>query len=125
MMKEMVKNKKGITLVSLAIAVTVIMIITGVVLYNLRSNLKIEKLKKMQNDIENLSDKVETYYMQYGDIPAVKEYEYTNYNQIQSAGVISSAVDTGKFYIIKLDLLENLTLNYGKDYEKIKREKKK
>ena len=120
MMKEMVKNKKGITLVSLAIAVTVIMIITGVVLYNLRSNLKIEKLKKMQNDIENLSDKVETYYMQYGDIPAVKEYEYTNYNQIQSAGVISSAVDTGKFYIIKLDLLENLTLNYGKDYEKIK-----
>lgn len=120
MMKEIVKNKKGITLVSLVIAVTVILIITGVVLYNVKSNLKLEKLKKMQNDIGNLRDKVETYYMQYGDIPAVKEYEYTNFTHIQINGVISEAVDTGKFYVIKLDLLDNLTLNYGKDYEKIK-----
>ena len=120
MMKNMIKDKKGITMISLAIAVTVIMIITGVILYNVQSNLKLEKLKKMQSDIENLREKVSSYFVQYGDIPAIKEYEYTDYENVQKAGVISEAVDTGKFYVIKLDLLENLTLNYGEDYKKIK-----
>ena len=69
----------------------------------------------LQTDISNLRDKISTYYSQYGKIPA--NTEYTNTSGID---VISSAVDTGKFYVIDLSALDNLTLNYGTDYEKIK-----
>ena len=71
----------------------------------------------MQADIENLRDKVSNYYAGYGKIPADMNVEYTNVNNINS---ISEAVDTGKFYVIDLSAMENVTLNYGKDYEKIK-----
>ena len=75
------------------------------------------KLSNMQADIENLRDKVSNYYARYGKIPADTNIEYINVNNINS---ISEAVDTGKFYVIDLAAMENVTLNYGKDYEKIK-----
>ena len=84
------------------------------------SNLGIGKLRDMQNDIKNLRSKVADYYAQYDDIPVRKDVEYTNIANIEKAGVISSAVDTGKFYVIELSSLDNLTLTYGKDYEQVK-----
>ena len=70
----------------------------------------------MQADIENLRDKVSNYYARYGKIPADTNVEYTNISNINS---ISEAVDTGKFYVIDLVAMENVTLNYGKDYSQI------
>ena len=118
-MKKNLKNEKGITLISLAVTVIIITIITNMLLYNLKDNLKVERLKKMQSDISNLRDKVELYYAEYGEIPANKKIEYTNLDNLRDNGIISTAVDTGKFYVIDLKVLENLTLNYGRDYEKI------
>ena len=116
-MKVFFKGNKGINLISLTIAVTVIMILTGIIIVNATSNLKSNKLKNMQADIENLRDKVSNYYAKYGDIPADRNIEYTNISDINS---ISNAVDTGAFYVIDLAAMENLTLNYGKDYERIR-----
>ena len=117
-MKKVLKSQKGINLISLSIAVIMILIITNVILYNVKSNLGIEKLQNMQTDIKNLRDKISTFYAQNGKIPA--SIEYTNINNIKQAGVISTAVDTGKFYVIDLAAIDNLTLNYGEDYKKIK-----
>ena len=72
----------------------------------------------MKNDIENLSDKISAYYNQYGDLPIINE-EYTNISKIKDAGLISENIDKGKFYIIDLSALDNLTLTYGKDYKKV------
>ena len=119
-MKRILKNQNGVTLTSLVIAVAVILILTGTVIVNVTGNLKMEKLRNMQADIENLRDKVSTYYAQYGKIPADTSIEYTNINGLQSAGVISEVADTGKFYVLDLSAMENVTLNYGKDYEKIR-----
>lgn len=119
-MKKFLKNEKGVSLISLAVTVIIIVVITNMLLYNLRDNLKVEKLKNMQNDISNLRDKVELYYAKYGEIPANKDIEYTNLDNLKNNGIISTAVDTGKFYIIDLEYLENLTLNYGRDYERYK-----
>ena len=116
-MKVFLKENKGINLISLTIAVTVILILTGIIIVNSVSNLKSNKLRNMQADIDNLRDKVSNYYSQYGEIPADKNIEYTNIGHINS---ISEAVDTGAFYVIDLAAMENVTLNYGKDYEKIR-----
>ena len=116
-MRVFLKGNKGINLISLTIAVAVIMILTGIIIVNTTSNLKSNKLRNMQADIENLRDKVSNYYSRYGEIPADRSIEYTNISHINS---ISEAVDTGAFYVIDLSAMENITLNYGKDYEKIR-----
>ena len=120
MIKKIVNNQKGVSLVTLTITVIVILILTGIVLYNVKDNLGVQKLKSMQADIENLRDKIESYYIEYGNIPA--KIEYTNITNIKDDGVISDEVDTGKFYIIDLSAIDNLTLTYGKDYDKIESE---
>lgn len=114
-MKKFFRNQKGINLISLTITVLVILVLTNVVIYNVKSNLKTQNIKSLQADISNLREKISTYYSQYGEIPANKEYTNT-----ANINVISSAVDTGKFYVIDLSALDNITLNYGMDYEKIK-----
>ena len=114
-MKKFFRNQKGINLISLTITVLVILVLTNVVIYNVKSNLKTQNIKSLQADISNLREKISTYYSQYGEIPANKEYTNTG-----NINVISSAVDTGKFYVIDLSALDNITLNYGMDYEKIK-----
>ncbi len=120
MMKKIVNNEKGITLVSLAIAVIVILILTSVIIYNVKDSLVIGNLKKMQTDIQNLRDKVGNYYSINNAIPAKLKYTNTeNIEKIKQTGVISEEVDTGDFYIIDLKELENLTLNYGEDYKQI------
>ena len=118
MINKKINNERGISLVSLAITVAILLILGNVLAYNISDNLKLEKLNKMQNDIENLRDKISSYYSQNGKIPA--NIQYTNINQIKEAGVISTAVDTGEFLVIDLSAIENLTLNYGQDFEKVK-----
>ena len=117
MMKNLIKKNKGVSLISLVITVAVILILTNVVVYNAADTLKNTKLSNMQADIENLRDKVSTYYAQYGMIPADTTIAYTNTSHINS---ISEATDIGPFYVIDLAAMENITLNYGKDYEKIR-----
>ena len=118
MMRCKKRKEKGISLISLVIAVTLIIILTNVMIYNMKNNLVVGKLQGMQNDIENLQDKVSAYYAQYGKIPA--SVKYTNIDEMKSAGIISNAVDTGEFYVLDLGAIENVTLNYGQDYETVK-----
>lgn len=120
-MKEVLKNSRGITLVSLTITVIILMIISSIIIVNLQDSLKLENLKNMQNDIANLRDLVADYYSKYGEIPANKQIEYDiTRRSIATSGIISDATDTGNFYVIDLQVLENLTLNYGRDYEQYK-----
>ncbi len=120
MMKNIMSQNKGITMISVTIIVIVILILTGVLIYDARDSLKVTKLQSMQSDIQNLRDKINNYYAQYGQIPARIKYTNTdNIGKIMTTGVISPNIDTGDFYIIELSSLENLTLNYGEDYKNI------
>ena len=114
MIKKKLKADRGIALLSLSIAVIVILVITSTVIYNVQGNLGMERVRNMQNDIENLRDKIDLYYVQYGTIPKIDE-EYTNTEGIDVIGIN----DTGKFYIIDLSSIEGLTLTYGEDFRNI------
>lgn len=120
MMKKVIKKNKGVTLVSLTIVITVLLILTGVIIYNVRDSLGVGNLQEMQNDVQNLRDLISDYYAENGKIPAKLKYtNEANIEKIRATGVISEKVDIGDFYIIDLKELENLTLNNGEDYKKI------
>ena len=115
------KNQKGVNLVSLSVAVIVIITIVGTVLYNVRTNLGVQKLKAMQADIENLRGKVANYYLQYGALPILKQQEIEDSILSENVKTIENGnIETVKYYVIDLSAMENITLTYGEDYENLK-----
>lgn len=117
MIKYKIKSSKGITLTSLAIAVVVLIILSNVIIYQVGDNLKLVKLKELQNDIDLLRDKISFYDTQNGTIPA--KLPYPNIKHLKDAGIISETIDKEEFLVIDLSALDNLTLSRGKDYEQV------
>ena len=115
MMKKKIKQEKGVTLTILVITVITLMIITGTLIYNVEDSTRIKKLTNLYNDIDLLRTKVTDYYEEYGEIPA--KIKYTNTSGLSN--VLSKNNDTGDFYVIDLEAMKGITLNYGNDYEKI------
>lgn len=76
-------------------------------------------LNNMYNDIRILKDKVDIYYSKYGTIPVLED-AYTSMNTLTTEITSMNPNDNSKYYVIDLTALENVTLNYGKDYEKYK-----
>lgn len=116
MIKSKLRKEKGITMVALVITVIILLIVTNMLIYNAKDSIHIKALTNLYNDIELLREKVSEYYNEYGKIPA--EIKYNNTNQLSS--VLSTNNDIGDFYVIDLEAMQGITLNYGKDYEKIK-----
>ena len=115
-MKLKIKQEKGITMTALVITVIMILILTGVMVYNTQNSIEIKKLTDLYNDIELLRDKVSEYYSEYGKLPA--KIKYTNTSGLSD--VLSTKNDIGDFYIIDLEAMQGITLNYGEEYEKVK-----
>jgi type II secretory pathway pseudopilin PulG len=112
-----ITDQKGVSLVILTVAVILMIIITTILVYNAQTGVKVKALNQMYNDVQTLSDKIATYYSKNGAIPASIEYNNTevilnikNSNQL-------SPNDNDNYYIIDLSAIENLSLNYGRDYE--------
>ena len=107
-----IKNNKGIALVSLTIAIIILIVLTSMLIYNARNGIKLRTLKMMQNDIDLLSNEINSYYVKYGDIPAEIEY-------LGSINFEKQPNDDDKYYVIDLSAFENISLNYGLDFNNI------
>lgn len=110
-----VKENKGITLVTLILAIVIMLIISSILIYNSSTVAKTKALNSMYNDINSLAVKIEIYYSKHEEIPILKE-EFTNINNISSI----NQNDNENYYVIDLEALENIKLRYGKDYESYK-----
>ncbi len=120
-MKNIWKQNKGVSLVSLAITIIILIIITNILVYYAKDNVYVKNLTNMYNDIANLRDKISNYYSIYGDIPVKVKYENTQIiNNLQKNNIIGVNDYLDEFYVIELSALEGLTLNLGEDYKKIK-----
>lgn len=113
-----IKKENGITLIILVLTVVLLIIFTGVTIYNTNGSFQIQKMTRLVNDVEELKGKVLDYYNEYGEIPA--KVEYTNLTNLINANILSDENDTGKFYVLDLGAMQGISLTYGKDYEKIK-----
>ncbi len=105
-------TQKGITLVTLSIAIIIMMIITSTLIYHTTTGNKVKALNNMYYDITKIKDKVSMYYINYHTIPVV-ETPYENISHIQAINPNDNEV----YYVIDLEALENMNLNYGQDYK--------
>ena len=117
------KNNKGINMITLSIAVIILVIITSVLVYNAKDGTKIKALNNMYNDIEQLNNKVSSYYIEHGTIPKGEEYTDTSFIDDLDATQKNPNND-GKYYVINLNALEGVSLNYGKKFDSINAEDK-
>ena len=118
-MKNKLRQEKGITMMALVVTIIILLILTSVLVFNTQDSVYIKRLNNLYSDIELLRAKTDEYYNEYGQIPAKIKYE----NKIQLEklkNVRSTKNDTGDFYVIDLEAMEGITLNYGKDYENVK-----
>lgn len=91
-----IKSRKGITMVSLVIAIVILLILSGTAIYNMNLSNGVSRYNNMVADIKLLNDKILVYYNKYGEIPKIE------------GGIIKDS-----YYEIDLSKLENITLNYG------------
>lgn len=108
-----IKNNSGIALMTLTLAVLILVIISSMLVYYSTDAVNVQKLSKMHNDIEQLEEKLQNYYLDKEELPVLTEY--LNTSNIKEN-------ETDKFFVIDLSKLKNLNLNYGRDFEKIKSE---
>lgn len=111
-------KQKGITLVTLSIAIIMMLIITSILVFNANTSIIMKNLDNMYQDIELLKDKIDLYYAKYKALPIINT-KYSNINTINSI----NPNDNENYYVIDLEALDNLTLNYGKDYKDYKNSK--
>ena len=119
MMKNKIKQEKGVSMIALVITVLILVILTNMLIYNAQDSIHVQALTDLYNDIDMLREKVSAYYNEYGKIPA--EIKYTNTSGLSSILGYNDKQD--EFYIIDLEAMQGITLNYGKDYEKVKNDK--
>lgn len=113
-----VKSDKAITMITLIIAILIMLVISSTLIYNMKMGIESRTLNNLYSDIQVLKDKTDLYYSKYGTLPILKT-SYTNVKDIKSI----NENDGEQYYIIDLESLENLTLNYGKGYEELKQGK--
>lgn len=113
----MIKLNKGISLVSLVITIAVMLIITSITVSVSYNRFEINNLNKLKNDLELLEDKVSNYYLKYNVIPVLRKkddntiikYDETTLNFNKDVR------DNGNYYIIDLEAMDGISLNYGKE----------
>lgn len=101
MMKEKINSKKGITLVSLVVTIVILLILSTVSIYGVKTSKNINPYNEMIADINLLEDKILVYYNKYGEIPKSDGDDNVE------------LIDTKEYYKIDLSKLENITLNLG------------
>ena len=110
----MIKNSKGITLVSLVITIAIMLIISGLTISVSMDRFEINDYNKMINDLKLLEDKVSNYYLKYNAIPVVRDEENNpilyNYTEIPFN---TNRNDNEDYYILDLSAMEGISLNYG------------
>lgn len=120
------RKNNGVTLLALTITIIVMLIISSTIIYNINSHVNIEKINKLYNDIENLNTKIEDYYLKYGDIPVLGKVYCTTTDLINilnknkrsftldtTDNLKTNPNDGNEYYIIDLEKLDGLILNYG------------
>ncbi len=113
--KRRKNSPKGVELITLAITIVVMIVISSVLVYYSTNGAKIKKLRDMENDIEMLNDKINIYIVKNNTLPVSIKY-------LGPRKFIPQANDNDVYYVINLSLINGISLNYGNDYYSINTE---
>lgn len=104
------KGQKGITILSLSITLILMGIIAGTVIAQSMNYSSTKGIKNLYNDLELLQNKINLYYIKYGDIPKKDLYDYNNTDFINNNSD-KNAEDNNVYYVIDLEALDNISLS--------------
>lgn len=128
-----IRKNNGVTLISLAITVIVLMIISGIFANISIHHVGLQKKQNLYTDIELLKSKVDEAYLKNGEVPVI--CDYLNKSKLQgllktNAGSANfesalSAEDGEQYAVIDLEKLEGVTLKngYDEEYKNVKQKK--
>ena len=108
------KNNKGIALITLVVAVLMMLIISSIIIYNTVSYLKVNNLNKMYSDIRVLNEQIFLYFSNNQNLPILDSKYSKKLNNNILEGYTAE-----DFYVIDIDRIDKnikSNLNYGKDY---------
>lgn len=108
---KQIKNQSGITLIALIITIIVILILSFTISSNLNTGNKLKLFNDFKNDMDVLEERVSLYVSENGELPVIGA-KYTDISHIGNR----SKNDNENYYVIDLDLLDNLTLTNGRGY---------
>ena len=106
------KNERGITLITLAITIVVMIILTFTISVNIEPYLEQRERSNFETDMQSLKEEIEQYYSRVKDLPLLNKY--TDTSMIES---IKNANDDDEYYVLDIRQLE-VKLNNGSDYAK-------
>ena len=109
-----IKNNKGIALITLIVAVLMMLVISSMIIYNSLSFLNMSNLNKMYNDIKLLNEQVILYSGVNRNLP-ILDNAYT----AELDASITDGFNKDNFYVLDLNRMnKNLknSLSFGKDY---------
>lgn len=97
------KSDKGITIITLVVTIVVMLILASVTITSTNVGTSFRRYNLMCSDIELLEDKILYFYREYGELPIGNEV----------SSVPQEINNEHIFYEINMNLLGNITLNYG------------
>lgn len=65
----MLRNNKGISLITAVMTVLVILIILSTITYTASNNVKVKKINEFYNDLREITDEIQIYYAKHGKLP--------------------------------------------------------
>lgn len=110
------KNQKGVTLIILVITIILLLILTFTISVNVTDISNRKRKTNFENDIKALKEEIDQYYAKNESLPIINKY--TNIELIKNI----NENDNENYYVIDLSKIK-VSLNYGKDYNKIVNEK--
>ncbi|MCL2341761.1 MAG: prepilin-type N-terminal cleavage/methylation domain-containing protein [Firmicutes bacterium] len=106
----MLRNSRGITLISLVVTIIILLILSGAVITSIQYKPDVGNFNKMRSDITTLRDRVLNYYNEYGIAPIG--------DNVADPDMPSSQKNPndlpGSYYKLDVSKLANITLNYGR-----------
>ncbi len=110
------KNERAVTLITLVVTVVILIILTFTITVNMDQYGNQRKKSDFEVDLQKLKEQVSQYYAANNKLPIINPY--TNISTIKGFTNIN---DNDKYYVIDLNQLKNVTLNYGADYSIIRK----
>lgn len=135
----MLKSNKGIALSTAIVTVIIIFIILSTLVYSATKIINVRKVNRLYNDIKLLNNEVAVYYSKNGKLPINESSIYqistsnnaseseinfvlkdkntfNGANDLKNPNDYDEENNTAKYYELKVDLLNNVTLDYSGTY---------
>lgn len=122
-----VKSRRGVSLIILALTITIIIILTSVIVVNSTDNRNSAIKTLLIENLTSVEEAVRTYYIVNGNMPLPTNEDA--YKSLSAQQIAEMAIDAGieeeinlngdeqqSFYVVNMSLLDLDNISFGKDY---------